>query len=610
RVDDHFAEGDSTLLTPGDTGMVLGLPAGKEETPKSLEEILQDLDQLVGLTSIKAKVREYAQYLNFLKIRKEKGFQEDHSLGLNLVFTGNPGTGKTTVARMLGTIYHKLGLLSRGHVHEVDRSDIIGEYIGQTAPKMKAAIDMARGGILFIDEAYALARTGDDAKDYGREAIEILVKEMSQPKGDLAVIVAGYPEEMDNFLGSNPGLKSRFNLSFSFEDYTPDELMAISDFWSVKKEIVLNENAKSYLSRKLMEAYRSREKSFGNARYVQTLIDEANMNLGLRVMKAEKPEGLSREELSTIREDDLRPIFSEQDKSKVKIPVDQQLLSEAMSELNSLIGLEQVKAEVTELVKLVKFYQEIGKDVLNSFSLHTIFSGNPGTGKTTVARILGKIYRALGLLERGELVECDRQALVAGFVGQTATKTAEIIDKAKGSILFIDEAYSLSQGGVNDFGREAVETLLKRMEDLRGEIIVIVAGYPEPMNKFLELNPGLKSRFDRKLEFEDYKAEELQEIASVMLAREGILPETDALEQIGKYLIFLHQRKNKYFGNARAVRKVVEKAIKNQHLRLATLEAGERKDDMLKSLIFEDVSEFQAGNDALLESELQRKVGF
>ncbi|MEM6765993.1 MAG: AAA family ATPase [Bacteroidota bacterium] len=610
RVDDHFIEGESKLLLPGETGLVLGLPSGKEHTPKSLEDILGDLDQLIGLVGIKAKVKEYAQYLNFLKIRKEKGFQEDQSIGLNLVFTGNPGTGKTTVARMLGTIYYKLGLLSRGHIHEVDRSDIIGEYIGQTAPKMKAAIDKARGGILFIDEAYALARTGDDAKDYGREAIEILVKEMSQPKGDLAVIVAGYPEEMDNFLVSNPGLKSRFNLSFNFKDYTPEELIAISDFWSVKKEIVLDEEARIYLGKKLMEAYRSREKSFGNARYVQTLIDEAKMNLGLRVMKVENPEELSRVELSTIQQQDLIPIFSEQERDKVLIPIDHQLLSEALGELNNLIGLEQVKIEVIELVKLVKFYQEIGKDVLNSFSLHTIFSGNPGTGKTTVARILGKIYKALGLLERGEVVECDRQTLVAGYIGQTATKTAEVVDKAKGSILFIDEAYALSQGGTQDFGREAIETLLKRMEDLRGEIIVIVAGYPEPMDNFLELNPGLKSRFDRKLEFEDYKADELQEIAAIMLAKEGIVPETVALEQMGKYLTYLHQRKNKYFGNARAVRKVVEKSIKNQHLRLAALPVQERNEDMLKSLIFEDVSEFQPGNDVLLESELQRKVGF
>ena len=215
KVDKTNIEGDSQLLLPDESGQaILGVPSLSELDEMSLEEVLKELDDLIGLETVKTRIREYAQYLNFLQLRKDKGFDDQQGVNLHVVFTGNPGTGKTTVARMLGRIYKKLGLLSKGHVHEVDRADIIGEYIGQTAPKVKDAIEKARGGILFIDEAYALARGGDDSKDYGREVIELLIKEMTSGKDDLAIVVAGYPKEMETFLLSNPGFKVSLQYAF------------------------------------------------------------------------------------------------------------------------------------------------------------------------------------------------------------------------------------------------------------------------------------------------------------------------------------------------------------------------------------------------------------
>jgi SpoVK/Ycf46/Vps4 family AAA+-type ATPase len=567
-------------------------PAQKATPEDGFGIAIKELDALIGLDSIKKKVKEYTTYLNFIKLRKEKGFEDTDKINLHAVFTGNPGTGKTTVAKMLGKIYHELGLLSKGHVVEADRSDLVAEYIGQTAPKTKEIIKKAKGGILFIDEAYALARKNDDSKDFGKEAIEILLKEMSDGDGDLSIIVAGYPEEMENFLESNPGLKSRFNMHYDFPDYTPQDLMLIADYTAQKRAIVFNPEARELLYKKLVDSYRERDKTFGNARYVNSLIDESKMNMGLRIMQTDNPNDLTKEDLSTISALDIQKIFNAKNRDIADIPIDEELLKSALNTLHGMIGLTGIKNEIDELVKLVRFYKEIGRDIRQTFSLHAVFTGNPGTGKTTVARLLAQIYKALGILERGNLVECDRQALVGGYVGQTALKTNEILNKAMGGVLFIDEAYALSEGGENDFGKEAIETILKRMEDNRGELVVIVAGYTDNMKHFLESNPGLHSRFDRSYLFEDYSANELFEIAVKMLAGNSITAETKALDHLKSYMEFLSKTRNKFFGNARNVRKIIEESIKNQHLRLAKIEPDLRTVDMIHELKLEDVEEF------------------
>lgn len=578
------------LTTPIHTVNVSKTKAkSKEETE---EEILAELNGLIGLTEIKDSIKQYSDYIKFLKVRQDKGLDKDVKIGLHSVFTGNPGTGKTTVANLLGKIYKSLGLLSKGHVYEVDRADLVGEYIGHTAPRVKAAIEKARGGILFIDEAYSLARSGEDSRDYGKEVIEIFIKEMSDGPGDIAMIVAGYPKEMKVFIDSNPGLKSRFNMYYNFPDYVPQELIKIAEYATAKKGVHIEPSAMSYLYEALVEGYRNRDSSFGNARYVNSIVEEAKMNMGLRLMQTGKLENYSEQDLSTIKIEDLQKIFKTRKGITADIPVDEELLKIAMYKLQSMIGLENIKSEIHEIVKLVRYFKEIGKDVNESLSLHSVFMGNPGTGKTTVARILADIYKALGLLEKGHLVECDRESLVGGYVGQTAIKTGAMVEAAMGGVLFIDEAYALAGGG-NDFGAEAIEIILKRMEDFRGKFVVIVAGYTNKMNVFLESNPGLKSRFDKTFTFEDYNENELYWIALKLLVDKRINPDEEAKQYLYQYCIEMYKNKDDYFGNGREVRKIIEEAVRNQNLRLADIPKDKRTPQMIETLTVKDLEEFK-----------------
>ncbi|MBQ8150233.1 MAG: AAA family ATPase [Clostridia bacterium] len=284
-------------------------------------------------------------------------------------------------------------------------------------------------------------------------------------------------------------------------------------------------------------------------------------------------------------------------------------IEDLKKELNEYIGLDTIKKEVESLINLVTI-QKMRKDAglpVNDMSLHMVFSGNPGTGKTMIARLMARIYKSLGILSKGHLVEVDRSGLVAGYVGQTAIKTGEVIQKALGGVLFIDEAYTLTTKGGNDYGQEAVDTLLKAMEDHRDDLIVIVAGYIELMEEFVHSNPGLESRFNRFLDFKDYTIDEMIAIFDMRCNKSGYTLADDARDLL-RGLLALLSLDVKSFGNARGVRNLFERAVSAQANRLAAQDGPITKDTLML-LTADDIRVAGCGSeDGTEEAELVEKV--
>ncbi|MCB5237957.1 AAA family ATPase [Niallia circulans] len=527
---------------------------------------LEELEQMVGLDTVKKRVRDFYQFLSYQKSRKKLGFMIQDELSLNMIFTGNPGTGKTTLARLMAKIYHELGVLPSAEVVETDRSQLIGGYMGQTEENVRSVVKQAVGGVLFIDEAYSLKREGQSGNDYGQTAIDTLVSLMtgSEFGGKFAVILAGYPEEMRQFLDGNHGLRSRFPASnmIHLPDYTPIELLAIGERIVSANDYVLTEDGKRALLKRVEKE--QVDESFGNARAVRNIVLDAIFSKGSR--KSNDQEILK---YTLLQESDF---VCEEENNSI----------DPAKELNNLIGLAKVKEEIKKIIAFVKVQQLRQTKAKKNLpiQLHAVFTGNPGTGKTTVAKLYAQFLKDCGILKRGHLVVTSRADFVAGYVGQSAIKTRKKIREALGGVLFIDEAYSLLGTSGQDFGKEVIDTLVMEMTNHNENLVVILAGYPNETSALLQSNPGLTSRFKKFIHFNDYSPAELIEIMKMYAANYDYALSDEAITMLEDQLPTVSTD-----GNGRFATNIMDEAVQLQALRLS---------DQLEQGINPDVSTISA----------------
>ncbi len=555
-------------------GPAAGRPQPAGEWPQiSVEDAIAELDAMIGLTAVKDQVRSITAAVEAARRRAIAGHGTEKPMQ-HFVFLGPPGTGKTAVARIIAKIFYAFGLLDSPIVVEAQRADLVGEYLGATAIKTNDLVDSALGKVLFIDEAYSLVNEGDGQGDrFGNEAVQALLKRAEDDRENLIIVLAGYERQMETFLASNPGLNSRFGLRVKFPGYSPAELQALADVALQAKGELLDPDARPVMRRIFEEIGRRRlADELGNGRFVRSLLAKAGQHRDVRVMAG--PGEPTSADLVTLRGADIELAYTELT-ARFRGYSDTPTVQSALAELDTLVGLEPVKRQVHEIAAQLQVARLRDRQGLASQPpvRHFVFTGPPGTGKTTVARIIGRIFASLGLLVRPEVIEAHRADLVGEHLGSTAIKTNKLVDSALGGVLFIDEAYALhneAYSGGDAFGSEAVATLLKRAEDDRDRLVIVLAGYTQDMDRLLRSNPGLASRFSTRIAFPSYDPAELSRIAEVIATRAGDSFDPDAIPVLRSIFTKACQRGQiDELGNGRFVRSLFERSCASRDLRIS-----------------------------------------
>lgn len=544
----------------------------------------EKLTKMIGLKIVKEQINNIITADIVEKERKKRKGNDYQTSAMHMIFAGNPGSAKTTVAKLFAGIAKEKGILKSGAFVERGGMDLDG--LGYVSC-IRDAFVAAKGGVLFIDEAYAIK---SDA------AVTVLLQEMENQRDNVIVILAGYNERMKAFMKINEGLKSRIPYWIDFPDYTADELTDIFKLMIDEKGFCVTEDAIKEVHY-IFEKVRNID-DFGNGRYVRNLMERAVRQQSVRLLSLRKnPDDIPKEEIFQITKEDIS-MLGEGEKNEREPGT-------AREELNEMIGLSSAKKIIHKAIakhKINRICLEKGLKIGKS-SLHMVFTGNPGTAKTTVARLFAEIMKDEKILSTGVFIEVGRADLVGEHVGATAPLVKQKFKEAQGGVLFIDEAYSLCDSYENGFGDEAINTIVQEMENHRDDVIVIFAGYPKPMQQFLDRNPGMRSRIAFEVKFEDYSTEELCEIARLMISKKKMMITDSGMKKLKKNIEIARGRKD--YGNGRFVRKMLEEAEMNLAERLAQLEENEITTELLTIIDENDIP------DVPQEEKMQmRKIGF
>ena len=542
-VDEDVVQARSLYKEAMDAGDTLA----KEMMDQKAREALGAFERLVGLEKVKESVRRLSKQLEYDKARRNAGFAAE-PVTRHMLFLGSPGTGKTTVARLMGDLLFQMGVTRKPVFADVTGGDLISSFVNDTAGTTRKVFERAYGGVLFIDEAYQLKVRNENGHE--SEALTEIVKLMEEHRDDLIVIMAGYENEMRELLKCNPGLPSRFPRSnwFIFEDYNLEELLQIFDHSLKTEGYEITDGARSLVRDRL--AADMLDPEFGNGRGVRGLFEEIKGNLAVNF------DPLDPASLNLITERDV-PVIERAGSN----------IQDTLDTFDRLVGLEAVKKSVRKLSKQLE-YDRLRRDAglpVEAVTRHMLFLGSPGTGKTTVARLMGDLLFQMGVTRKPGCVEVTRADLVGAAWGKGLELTKAKIEQAMGGVLFVDEAYALKEKEEDGLGQEVIDTLMKAMEDHRDDLVVIMAGYEEEMEEFLKANRGLKSRFpDRnRFIFEDYSLEDLLSLFDVYLIEEGYRIENTARALVRDRLATA--MKDRDFGNGRGVRELLGE-IKDNHV--------------------------------------------
>jgi Holliday junction resolvasome RuvABC ATP-dependent DNA helicase subunit len=514
---------------------------------------LADLAALPGLAEVKEEIAGLIAAVQAERARQAAGMTVRPGWK-NLVLAGGPGTGKSRVAAILGRLHRDLGVLTSGHLVEVTRADLIGESAQASSALVCAAVNRAIGGVLLISDAHDCGGASAACDSAATRALQELAAEYRG--GNLVVILAG-PDTLRQFLLDSPGLAARFPVTIDFRGYTGQELAAIFSARAREAGFTLSAGARD--KARALLAKNGSHPGTGSARPAISLLDQAAARQARRIMTGTTP----------VPGAALRKLLAADIPARLTAASSRQVPGDPFAELDQMTGLESVKHQVRLLAAEARA-EQLRRDAglpAATPSRHTVFTGPPGTAKTTVARLIGAIYAQLGLLSSGHLIEVTRADLIGRYIGETAPRVTQAVASAIGGVLFIDEAYTLAlSDSPKDFGPEAIATLVKLMEDHRGDLVVIAAGYEHEMHALLQANPGLASRFPRTVHFPGYTDDELGAIFTGMARSAGLQLADGVAEKLRAILTVTPRGKS--FGNARHVRSLLEQAISAQALRI------------------------------------------